>query len=44
MSITVKVVERPVEEVSYVRATLKGMGLTLKHLFAVNDRVTVQYP
>jgi NADH-quinone oxidoreductase subunit I len=33
-----------VEEVSYVRAALKGMGLTLKHLFAVNDRVTVQYP
>ena len=38
MAIDVKVVERPIEETSYVRATLKGMGLTLKHLFAVTTR------
>ena len=43
MAINVKVVERPIEDVSYVRATLKGMALTFKHL--VNPhKVTVQYP
>ena len=44
MAIKVKVVERPVEDVSYIRATLKGMALTVKHLFDVNGRVTTQYP
>ena len=44
MTIKVKVVERPVEDVSYIRATLKGMALTVKHLFDVNGRVTTQYP
>jgi NADH-quinone oxidoreductase subunit I len=43
MAIGVKVLERPIEQTSYVRATLKGMALTLKHL--VNrDTVTIQYP
>ena len=43
MAINVKVMERPVSEVSYVRATLAGLGLTLKHL--VNPhKVSVQYP
>ncbi len=32
MAIGVKVLERPIEDVSYVRATLKGMALTFKHL------------
>ena len=32
MSIGVKVVERPIEQVSYVRATLKGLTHTLKHM------------
>ena len=44
MSIKVKVVERPVEDVSYIRATLRGMGLTVKHLFDVTNRATIQYP
>src|SRR5258705_12818361 len=44
MAIKVKVVERPIEDVSYIRATLKGMALTVKHLFDVNGRVTTQYP
>ena len=44
MAIGVKVLERPIEETSYVRATLKGMALTAKHLFDVNGRVTIQYP
>src|SRR2546423_12728270 len=44
MAIKGKVVERPVEDVSYVRATLRGMALTVKHLFDVNGRVTTQYP
>jgi len=44
MAINVKVVERPIEDVSYIRATLKGMALTVKHLFDVNGRVTTQYP
>ena len=33
MAIGVKVLERPEHEVSYVRATLKGMALTFKHMF-----------
>ena len=36
-------VERPIEDVSYVRATLKGMALTFKHLFEPH-KVTTQYP
>ncbi len=43
MAITVKVLERPVEQVSYIRATLKGMALTLKHLVDPH-KVTLQYP
>ena len=42
MAITVKVLDRPVEQVSYVRATLKGMAHTFRHLFA--QKVTTQYP
>ena len=33
MAIGVKVLERPAREVSYVRATLKGMSLTFRHMF-----------
>ena len=43
MSIGVKVVERPIEQTSYVRATLTGMAHTLKHLFTP-EKVTTQYP
>ncbi len=41
MAITVKALARPESESSYVRATLKGMALTFKHLFAteVDDAV-----
>lgn len=42
MAITVKRVVRPIAETSYVRATLKGMGITLKHIF--QPKVTTQYP
>ena len=43
MAINVKVMERPIHEVSYLRATLSGLGLTIKHM--VNPhKVTVQYP
>src|SRR6478736_1476077 len=42
MAIGVKVMKRPVEETSYIRATLKGMSLTFKHLF--RPKVTMQYP
>jgi NADH-quinone oxidoreductase subunit I len=42
MAIGVKVLERPAREVSYVRATLKGMALTFKHMF--EKKVTMQYP
>jgi NADH-quinone oxidoreductase subunit I len=42
MAIGVKVLERPRREVSYVRATLKGMALTFKHMF--EPKVTMQYP
>jgi NADH-quinone oxidoreductase subunit I len=42
MAIGVKVLHRPESEVSYVRATLKGMALTFKHMF--EKRVTMQYP
>ena len=42
MAIGVKVVERPIEQTSYVRATVKGMANTLKHLF--QPKQTTQYP
>ena len=38
MSIGVKVVERPIEQTSYVRATLTGMAHTLKHLLQSRRR------
>jgi NADH-quinone oxidoreductase subunit I len=43
MTIGVKVMERPLERVSYVRATLKGMAVTLKHLVDPH-KVTMEYP
>ena len=43
MAIGVKVMNRPLERVSYVRATLKGMATTLKHLVDPH-KVTMQYP
>src|SRR2546422_2385764 len=42
IAIGVKVMRRPGAQVSYVRATLKGMVLTLQHLF--RPKVTMQYP
>ena len=42
MAITVKTMQRPEREVSYLRATLKGMALTFSHLF--RKKVTMQYP
>jgi NADH-quinone oxidoreductase subunit I len=42
MAIGVKVLERPIPQASYVRATLSGMAVTFKHLF--QDKVTIQYP
>src|SRR5258708_1554728 len=42
MAIGVKVMKRPGTEVSYLRATLKGMALTLSHLW--RPKVTMQYP
>ncbi|MFI5207982.1 MAG: NuoI/complex I 23 kDa subunit family protein [Gemmatimonadales bacterium] len=43
MAITVKTVRRPAPGgTSYVRATLKGMRLTFKHLF--QKKWTMQYP
>src|SRR6185437_1328083 len=43
MAIQLKVVERPIEETSYVRALLKGMALTFKHLVDPHKK-TLQYP
>ena len=44
MAVTVKVMRRPeLEEVSYLRATLKGMALTLKHMVDPRHVVT-EYP
>ena len=43
MAIGVKVLERPIAQTSYLRATLKGMALTLKHMLDP-QKVTVQYP
>ena len=42
MAIGVKVMQRPAAEVSYIRATLKGMALTFKHM--LQPRYTMQYP
>ncbi len=42
MAIGVKVMKRPGSETSYVRATLKGMALTLQHIF--RPKVTMEYP
>ena len=46
MAINVKVVERPIEQVSYIRATLKGMANTFRHLVNKERREEVvwQYP
>ena len=46
MAITVKVLDRPVEQVSYVRATLRGMATTLGHLLNREKRheVVTAYP
>ena len=42
MAIGVKVMRRPEQQVSYVRAALKGMSLTFQHMF--QKKHTVQYP
>ena len=47
MAIKVKVMKRSRGRSSYVRATLKGMALTFRHMAAsAGDRsdVTIQYP
>ena len=43
MAITVKVLERPVGEVSYLRATIGGLVRTFRHMVNTH-KVTVQYP
>ena len=44
MAVTVKVMRRPeAGQTSYLRAALKGMGLTFKHLVST-EKVTLQYP
>ncbi len=42
MAIGVKVLRRPEREMSYLRATLKGMALTFRHMG--RPRWTMQYP
>ena len=42
MAIGTKVLRRPERQVSYVRAALKGMALTFKHM--LQPKVTMQYP
>ena len=42
MAIRVKTLRRPEAESSYMRATLKGMALTFKHLF--EKKWTMEYP
>jgi NADH-quinone oxidoreductase subunit I len=42
MAIGVKRMRRPDREVSYLRATLKGMAVTFRHVF--KRPVTMQYP
>ena len=43
MAITTRVVDRPVDESSYIRATFQGLALSFKHLVDPH-KVTVQYP
>ena len=43
MAISVKVMDRPVEQASYIRSTLKGMARTFKHLIDPH-KVTMAYP
>ena len=43
MAIGVKVLDRPIPETSYIRATLKGMANTMKHMLNP-EKVTIQYP
>ena len=43
MAIGVKTVRRPESETSYLRATLRGMALTFRHLVDPNKKV-LQYP
>ena len=42
MAIRVTVVKRPEREISYLRATLKGMAITFRHL--LQKKFTMQYP
>src|SRR5207237_6809552 len=42
MPIGVKILKRPTQQTSYLRATLKGMALTFSHL--LRPKVTMQYP
>jgi NADH-quinone oxidoreductase subunit I len=42
MAIGVKVLKRPTRNVSYVRATLKGMAITFRKM--LEPKVTMQYP
>lgn len=42
MAITVKQIDRPTDESTYLKAVATGMKHTLKHLF--QPKVTVQYP
>jgi len=42
MPIGVKIMKRPQAETSYLRATLKGMWLTFRHIF--RPKVTMEYP
>ncbi|HYR07492.1 MAG TPA: NADH-quinone oxidoreductase subunit I, partial [Longimicrobium sp.] len=47
MAAKVVVMKRPVRKSSYIRATLKGMALTFRHMAkSAGDRssVTIQYP
>jgi len=43
MAIDVKVMRRPEGRASYLRATLKGMSLTFRHMVRT-QKVTLQYP
>src|SRR5687767_15801445 len=43
MAITVKTMRRPQAKTSYLRASLRGMALTFKHLINP-EKVTLQYP
>jgi NADH-quinone oxidoreductase subunit I len=46
MAITVQVMKRPERQSSYIRATLRGMALTFRHLASPQKRAatTIQYP